>query len=227
MALPTVVLVHGAWHTSANYQSYIAALQRHGFTVHCPLLPTCNKSLSGERILMIMHSYGGTVGSDAIYGLAYPSASGGGGVIHLLYLCVFILPAETSVWDVLRAVGYDSLFDQFVHTAEDGSMFPLDPGMLFFGGDDTMVRFPRSACTTPVGEANAWKAVPGTYVRTEKDYSLLPAYQEVMLSWVKEHGADLRIESYGTCHSIFASKEEDMVRLAVEAAEDPRDSTVL
>lgn len=40
--LPTIVLVHGAWHTPPNYQSYADALKVAGFKVVTPKLPSCN-----------------------------------------------------------------------------------------------------------------------------------------------------------------------------------------
>ncbi|KAL2869730.1 alpha/beta hydrolase [Aspergillus lucknowensis] len=262
MTLPTIILVHGAWHTPANYQSYISALQAQGFMVHCPLLPSSDKSLpstsslrddvkvvrelvssltaAGERILMIMHSYGGAVGTDAVEGLAYPrpSANGNqrpGGVIHLLYLCAFILQPGAAIWDIVQEAGFDKVFDQYVHTAEDGSIFPLDPGLVFFGGDDsveketidealkTLVRFPRESLTTPTATAGvAWRDIPTTYVLTQKDYSMPRTYQDIMLAKVKSEGVDLRTKDFDTCHSIFISREQEMVQLAIEAASDQR-----
>ncbi|KAL4963043.1 alpha/beta hydrolase [Aspergillus stella-maris] len=215
MALPTVILVHGAWHTPANYASFIAALRTQGFPVHCPLLPSCTESLqpkasleddiaavrelassliaTGQRILMIMHSYGGAVGSEAVQGLAAPSPTstspggpGGngsgaaGGVIHLLYLCAYILPPAVSVWDIVVEAGFDRIFDQYVETADDGSIFPLDPALMFFGGDETMprgvidealktlVRFPRSALTTRI------QAGPGGRGRGGAEVDIIP-----------------------------------------------------
>lgn len=273
MGLPTVVLVHGAWHTPANYQSYASALRAQGFTVHCPLLPSCNKSLppttslqddvnavrelvsslvaAGERILLIMHSYGGAVGTEAVEGLAYPvpapatddgSAAGAaaevGGVVHLLYLCAYILPPRTSIWDIVRYAGFESIFEEHVHTAEDGSTFPTDPGLMFFAGDDSvskdtidsallsLVRFPRSALMAPVGRGVAWRSIPVTYVLTQKDYGVPRVYQDIMLSKVRDEGVKLRTEDFDTCHSVFISREADMVKLAVEAANDGRNRPV-
>lgn len=57
---------------------------------------------------MLMHSYGGAVGTDAMEGLKLPTrqAQGkAGGVIHLLYLCPYILPPGGSVWDVVEQAG--------------------------------------------------------------------------------------------------------------------------
>lgn len=264
MHLPTVVLVHGAWHTPANYQSYASALRAQGFTVHCPLLPSCNKSLppttslqddvnsvrelisslaaAGERILLIMHSYGGAVGTEAAQGLAYPvpttaRGSEAGGVIHLLYLCAYILPPRTSVWDIVREAGFESIFEEHVRTADDGSTFPADPALMFFAGDDSvskdtidsalqfLVRFPRSALTAPV-EGAVWRSIPVTYVLTKKDYGVPRIYQDIMLSKVREEGVELRTEDFDTCHSVFISREAEMVKLAVEAANDGRNCAV-
>ncbi|KAL4923141.1 alpha/beta hydrolase [Aspergillus undulatus] len=261
MSLPTIILVHGAWHTPANYASFIAALQAQGFSVHCPLLPSCTKSLqpktslhddinavrelasslvaAGERLLMVMHS------AWLIPILILPTGSGSGpqpgagGVIHLLYLCAYFLPPATSVWDIVLEAGLDRIFDQYVETADDGSAltFPLDPGLMFFGGDEsvpqeeidealtTLVRFPRSALTTPVTEGAAFglpRAVPRTYVATQKDYGVPRAYQDIMMRKAKEQGVNLKTHDFDTCHSVFISREAEIVKLAVEAARDGR-----
>ncbi|KAL6238423.1 hypothetical protein BDW75DRAFT_201740 [Aspergillus navahoensis] len=259
MSLPTIVLVHGAWHTPANYAHYADALRTQGFTVHCPLLPTCNKSLPGQpclnddiklvrdlvssltntghRILMIMHSYGGAVGTEAVQGLAYPirastDGASAGGVIHLVYLCAYILPPATRIWDIVAEAGFERVFDEYVHTDEqDGSTFPRDPALMFFGGDPTvrretidsalgsLVRFPRSALLARTGEGPAWRFIPATYVITGQDYGVPKIYQEIMLRKVKEAGVEIRLEEFDTCHSVFISRESEMVRVAVEAAE--------
>ncbi|KAJ0413932.1 alpha/beta-hydrolase [Aspergillus carlsbadensis] len=276
-ALPSIILVHGAWHTPDNYAGYTAALRAAGFFVHCPRLPSCDASRdiqgtfaddvrtvrelasrlveAGERILMVMHSYGGAVGTDAVQGLAFPygstvgkegeeragDGSGGkvGGVVHLLYLCAYILLPGTCVWDIVREAGFEGVFHQYIETAEgDGSLFPLDPALMFFGGDEnvpqevideamkTLVRFPMSCLTTPT-TGDAWREIPSTYVLTQKDYGVPRVYQDIMLAKVKEEGVDLRTEDFDTCHSIFISREGEMVELAVEAASDKRNVSLV
>lgn len=82
--LPTIVLVHGAWFTPPIYDPFVKALRVAGYTVHCPLLPTCNNTSSkfsdvttvsqlissladaSIDISLLMHSYGGAIGSSAI-----------------------------------------------------------------------------------------------------------------------------------------------------------------
>jgi pimeloyl-ACP methyl ester carboxylesterase len=275
-SLPTIVLVHGAWHTPPAYQTYIDALRYSGFMVHCPLLPSCSGDLTslptlpaslredvaavrtlitslvqnGEHVLMIMHSYGGAVGTDAVghsesksetpLGFAARRAAGlEGGVVHLLYLCAYILDADRSVWDVVEESGFAPLWDQFIETnAADGSIFPRDPRLAFFskptGGEDggigegdedikrlmpLLVRFPISALQTPVRYA-AWKHIPSSYVYTQNDFSVPRTYQDIMTKHVRNQGVVLRTEDYNTHHSIWISHLDEMVQAVREAARD-------
>ncbi|KAI9823830.1 MAG: hypothetical protein M1819_001131 [Sarea resinae] len=254
-SLPTIVLVHGAWHTPANYQGYIDALQAKGFKVCCPRLPSCNGASppnaslpedvahahelvralveAGEYVLMVMHSYGGAVGTDAVEGLTYPerkAAGQPGGVIHLLYLCAYILPPGGTVFGIVEEAGIAHLWSQFVDNAADGSTFPQDPVQMFFGGVDKevvgqalphLVRSPMSAFTTETKGA-AWRIVPTTYVFTQQDYAVPRVYQDIMTEKVRKEGVVLRTEDYETSHSIFITKQEEMVQVAIKAAEDER-----
>ena len=112
--LPAIVLVHGAWSTPPIYDPFVKALRTAGYTVHCPLLPTCSSESSkfssdvttirnlvsslvdaSTNVLLLMHSYGGAVGSSAVADLSSKErAQQGlkGGVVHLLYLSAYILP---------------------------------------------------------------------------------------------------------------------------------------
>lgn len=91
-ALPTVVLVHGAWADSSSWDGVIALLQHHGYPVK--VFPTPLRSLAGDTaalqtylaavrgpIVLVGHSYGGAVVTDA--------ATGNGQVVALVYLDAF------------------------------------------------------------------------------------------------------------------------------------------
>lgn len=150
---------------------------------------------------MLLHSYGGAVGTDAVEGLTFfdRKASGQqpkGGVIHLLYLCAYILPPGSSIFGVMKEAGMDHLWSQFIDNAADGSTFPKDPVQLFFGGVDSevvsqalphLVRSPMSAFTTETA-GSAWRRLPVTYVFTQQDYSVPRVYQDLMVGKVREEG---------------------------------------
>jgi pimeloyl-ACP methyl ester carboxylesterase len=256
--LPTILLVHGAWHTPSNYQSYIKALQAQGFKVHCPQLPTCNKALngagtyaddvacvrktletlvnSGDRVLMVMHSYGGAVGTGAAEDLSFAgrrTAGQPGGVIHLLYLCAYILAPGSTIWGVVQEAGFDKVWDQYIDTAEDGSTAIKDPGLAFFSENtdqatvdkalETLVRFPSSVFTTPT-VGFAWKIIPTTYVSTTQDYAVPKTYQDIMLARVQEEGVEVKVKEFDADHSLFITREKEMVKAALDAASDKRTS---
>ncbi|KAL4861270.1 hypothetical protein BDV12DRAFT_191198 [Aspergillus spectabilis] len=259
MPLPTILLIHGAWHTPDHYAGYITALQEKGFTVHAPHLPSCNPSFQpdgkaraslpddihavresatslsekGEKVLMIMHSYGGVVGTDAVEGLGYHCSTpdtpktedrATGGVIHLLYPCAYILAPRIAVWDIVRAAGFDKLWDEHIATDARDMIFPRNPAAICI--EDALgklVPFPMSALTTPISSGKKiWEEVPVTYVSTKRDYAVPGVYQDIMLANVKEAGVDVKIVEVDGCHSVFVEKTMDMVDVAVGAAGDER-----
>lgn len=121
--LPTILLVHGAWHTPRAYEPLTRALEARNFKTICPLLPSCNPALppthslaedvslirsiatrliedEGQEVVAIAHSYGGVVVTDALAGLGWAQKSKegkNGGVVNLVYLAAFIPRAGQSL----------------------------------------------------------------------------------------------------------------------------------
>jgi pimeloyl-ACP methyl ester carboxylesterase len=82
-AKPVIVLEHGAWADASSWSSVISRLQRRGFTVYAPPNPlrglpqdsaslhqflTQNAALQGQPIVLVAHSYGGAVITNAAVG---------------------------------------------------------------------------------------------------------------------------------------------------------------
>ena len=80
---PTIVLVHGAWADAASWDKVIPRLREDGFTVYAPPNPlrglpedsaylhqflTQNAALKGQPIILVGHSYGGAVITNAAVG---------------------------------------------------------------------------------------------------------------------------------------------------------------
>ena len=258
--LPTIVLVHGAWHTPAVYQPFISALEAEGFVVHAPLLPSCAQSVSpsqdrpaslpedaacvrnlistlvnqGDRILMILHSYGGAVGTDAVTReLTFADRQSRGlvgGVIHLTYLCAYMLQPGGSVVKTIQEGGIENPWDVIVDLGPDGFMFPKDPIWQFYNSVEKaaaeeaashLVRFPFVACDTD-STGDAWRYVPVTYVLTEKDRAVFKDWQVTMVGKVRAQGVDVRTVEFDSCHSPFLSRRRELVRVVLEAAGDER-----
>lgn len=118
---PVVLIIGGGWHTPESYGKLVKALESAGHEVHCPRHPSTNQSRpptaglsedsanirsyveelvdSGRRVVAVMHSYGGQVGTNALVGLGLESRSKlgkPGGVSDLVYVCAFALPEGGS-----------------------------------------------------------------------------------------------------------------------------------
>ena len=120
---PTVLIVPGAWHRPSAYSELATHLETAGFptiTVQHPglnsanpLAATCASDVDsareklisliepdGKDIVVMAHSYGGTVAGGAAYGLSKTSRSQdgkSGGVLGLIYLTANIVPGGTTV----------------------------------------------------------------------------------------------------------------------------------
>ncbi|KAG6362498.1 hypothetical protein INS49_010730 [Diaporthe citri] len=123
--LPTVVFTPGAWHGTWAFDTVRSQLEVLGYPTEAVALPSVgntNASVgvaedaaalaaelatltdAGKNVVMVCHSYGGVVASVAAEGYGYKdrSAAGlGGGVIMLVYMTAFAVPAQTSLLDAL------------------------------------------------------------------------------------------------------------------------------
>ncbi|RAK89098.1 alpha/beta-hydrolase [Aspergillus costaricaensis CBS 115574] len=124
---PSIVLIQGSFQTPLVYAKLAAGLRDLGYPVTHPALPSCTDVEADDfptrtmeddvrtitetlqqliekeekSVVVVMHSYGGIVGSTAIpQSLAYTSRQAEGkkgGVLHLFYYAAFVLPEGTSV----------------------------------------------------------------------------------------------------------------------------------
>lgn len=118
---PTIIFVTGAWHKPHVYAGLIEGLQRTRFPVIAPYLPsvggTCDSFYDdvyavrkviaeevsqGRELVVLMHSYGGMVGSAAVQGYARQEVSRGGGVIRMIYMAAFALETGVSLMDAFN-----------------------------------------------------------------------------------------------------------------------------
>ena len=232
---PIIVLVHDMWHTPEHYRPYIAALEQSLFQVYCPLLTTCDRSAhptlrsvlgdmtilsdlvnslitAGKKVIMVMHGYGGMVGSNVPEHLSfeYRAARGGrGGVIHLLYMCAYILPSYRSMVEF-------GLCDFPTRP----QVVPRNPIRFFLGGGigqqevarclPLFVAIPEQVLRAKV-EQKAWQHIPCTYLFTRYNSMILPATQIIMAHPVRRDGRQWREKMYDAGHSIYLSHTRAMV----------------
>ncbi|KAL9028490.1 MAG: hypothetical protein Q9196_003145, partial [Gyalolechia fulgens] len=214
---PAIVLAHGAWHVPEHYTKFVDRLQQAGFEVVCPLLPTCDnkKRLTANmyedarvvrdrtialiersrEVIMLLHSYGGAVGTEAVKGLSKDQrtqANLSGGITHLIYMCGFML-------QVGECVGGASLPrpspDPVARDEVTGTTYICESPIQLFYADvepeeakkmEALVVHQSGPAMTDVVTYPAWQYIPTTYVRTLKDQVLFSDWQDRQIKAVED-----------------------------------------
>ncbi|OAA68584.1 hypothetical protein SPI_00779 [Niveomyces insectorum RCEF 264] len=114
---PVILLVHGGWHTTAAYRAFLDLLETKGYTTVAPELPSgadqtpaeptkadirliaeTAQSLvdGGKEVVVVAHSYGGTVANEALSGLGIRQRQAKqlpGGVRSVVFVAAFVFEA--------------------------------------------------------------------------------------------------------------------------------------
>ena len=247
---PAIVLAHRAWHVPEHYESFMQALRQAGFDVFCPRLPTCNGNKRADadmytdahevrsqiialvdesrEVVMLLHSYGGVVGTEAVKDLSLKERIAKclrGGVIHLIYVCGYMLQVGESVAsaslprptpepiEVDVAAGTSFLCESPIR-----SLYPDVEPDLAKRMKALLVR--QSAKTvTDVITYPAWKNIPTTYLKTLDDQIIFPDWQDRQIKAVRDSDSIVHVESFKSGHSPSLSVPGELVDAAKRAAE--------
>lgn len=117
---PTVVLVHGAWHSSDCWNFVTSQLEEYNYPFYALNLPSAGGHLSttvaddaahiqkitsklvarGKEVILVMHSYGGIPGTESTKGLLKKDREAdqkAGGIVCLVYVTAFLIPQGVSL----------------------------------------------------------------------------------------------------------------------------------
>lgn len=232
-AEPTIVLVGGAWHEAHLYNPLTFALRDAGYTVSVPALPTVgggqddfsedisvvreavvSATEAGNDVVVLMHSYGGVIGSEAVQGLTRLDRSREdskkGSVVQMIYLAAFALPEGISLLDALagkplpwwedagngwRAINTHEIFYNDVEKSKaDELTAQLKPQA-------------KGVFTSKITYA-AWKHIESTFIICEKDNAIPVGGQEGMC---KQDGNKFTAVRVDASHSPWLSKLDETV----------------
>ena len=122
---PTIVFAPGAWHTPDCFDPARKTLEERGWSVEAISYPSVGAEPptvgladdagvvrealqrladEGKSIVLVVHSYGGLVGANAVEGLGYKQRSQQGkpgGVIMFVYLSAFVTPLGKCIIEML------------------------------------------------------------------------------------------------------------------------------
>ncbi|WP_438026637.1 alpha/beta hydrolase [Sorangium sp. So ce233] len=229
-AIPSVVLVHGAWHRPACWSQVACKLLGSGIDVRVPELPSAGAE-AGRRgdlaadaaavraalaevpgkAIVVAHSYGGLPVTEV--------AARTGKVAHIVYLCAFMLgPGES----LLSAIGGQPP-PWWITSADGATVTAADPRSVFYNdcaeevaaaAEAALVPQARAAFTQPLSAA-AWQELPTTYVICQRDNAIPVFAQEAMSQRARKV---LRLDA---SHSPFLSRPDEVAAIVRDVLAAP------
>ncbi|PJE93967.1 alpha/beta hydrolase [Streptomyces carminius] len=234
-AKPTVVLEHGAFADASSWDGVVERLQREGYPVVAAANPLRGPASDaahlrgvldniGGPVVLVGHSYGGTVISQAAAGREDQ-------VRALVYIAAFLPDTgETSLElsDKFPGSTLGDVLDPAPHTLPDGQQ-----------GTDLYIRQDRFrqqfAADVPAGKARlmaagqrpiaaaaleeksteaAWKTIPSWSLIATQDRNIPPAAQRFM----SERAGSRTVEVEGASHAVSVSRPDAVTRVITDAA---------
>ena len=231
---PTIVLVHGGWADSSGWNGQVATLQKRGYPVIAPANPL--RGLESDAayirsvlttiegpIVLVGHSYGGAVISNAAVGVDNVKA--------LVYIAGFAPDAGESLGQLVSMnpgseIGPATLIPRPYPLPGGGQGIDLyitqEGFRTAFAGDvprkladqmqATQRPFSEEAFGSLSGEP-AWKTIPSWYLVATKDKAIPPATQRFMAE-----RAGATVDEVRASHVPMISKPDATTRLIVDAA---------
>lgn len=226
--LPTVVLVHGAFADSSSWNPVISELQREGYHVVAPANPL--RGLTSDSaylasvlaaidgpIILVGHSYGGAVITDA--------ATGNPNVKALVYIAAFAPDLGDSLASISQGYPNNDLGTSVLQRPYPGGVdLYINPAVFrpVFAADLPASTTAQMAVTQrPLGVAGftdpsaapAWKSVPSWYLVAANDRAIDPAAERFMAARAGAHTTEIR-----SSHVAMLSHPDAVVRLVNDAA---------
>lgn len=253
---PTLLLVHGGWGVPNTYLKLTSALRAAGFEVHVPRHLSTNESRppnadltsdtdairsyatslveAGRTVAVLMHSYGGQVGTNALHGLsAKARAARGqqGGISHLIYMTAFALPEGKSMVDKVEEFGHLDRMPVAFGFDEDQSCVPNYPreglvgepyaselsGEDFKAFIDSLIRWNGKCMYMPIVNTPAWRdEVEVSYIYTAGDLTVPVDYQKSMVGLMEKEGKVVETVELQTGHSPGLTATDEVVHAVVK-----------
>lgn len=248
---PTLVLVPGAWHNTSTWDKIASLMETQQYKCVRVALPstTSNPSATfpedieaarnsivaettqGRDVVVVVHSYGGAVGSSAIKGLVRRkqdvslSAKGlSGHVLGIVMLASGFIPTGVSFIDYL---GGKPLPSWKADPQSDFAIIIVEPRQLFYHdlpveeGNYWARKLEKQSLKAMMegGEDTyaGWMDVPVWYLATTEDKAFPVQAQRAFVQSAKDAGADVTLREIRSSHSPMLSRPKETVDFILEA----------
>ncbi|KEF56797.1 uncharacterized protein A1O9_06987 [Exophiala aquamarina CBS 119918] len=246
---PVIVIVPGSFSNACSYYALVDRIQGLGYETFVNNLPSTSRhppeepanlqddagffrsiieklADQGKNVVVVMHSYGGLVGSEAVKGTAKADrqASGKpGGVVKLIYLTATVLPVGGSMKSesgdppsgliemdqngFMRIVGVEAVAQAALSDVQ------------FDRAVDIVREMPRHSALSFAGELTypGYKHIPSSYICCENDCLVSPEIQRKYIDRIREAtGKEVDVHNLDTGHAPNISATEKLAQLLVD-----------
>ncbi|OJJ43591.1 hypothetical protein ASPZODRAFT_136041 [Penicilliopsis zonata CBS 506.65] len=197
--MPSILIVPGFWEGPTVFSAVSSLLQSQGYTVETAVLPSTGTVspgnptmgddilsirthierlvVAGEDVLLVLHSAGGFLGSEAMQGLdrkTRHAAGETGGVVGIVFLAAAVFPQGYTHQPLPFAV------------VENGSSYCAQPETILFNDLSESDKTKWLAVLKPqpahdwdgTVSYTGWKDVPSVYLICEEDQAIPVSLQE-------------------------------------------------
>ncbi|KAM0426476.1 hypothetical protein ACHAPT_008167 [Fusarium lateritium] len=244
---PTLILVPGAWHLPECWHKIVSAMEARDFKCVTVGLPTASsnteakyaddviavreaiqaETTQGRNVVVVVHSFGGSVGSSALKGFTSKPEDGvSGRAIGFFMIATGFVPTGITFLDLFGGKPppiWEADYDKGLATltAEPRELFyhdlPEEEGKYWVG---KLQQHSLKAFTTGADYAYAgWKEVPVWYLATTEDRTHPLEVQKMTVQMAKDEGGDVTFREIASSHSPFLSKPDETVAILLEAIE--------
>lgn len=236
-AKPTIVFVHGAFADASGFGAVTSRLQHRGYAVISPANPlrgpasdaayvaSVLKTVEGP-IVLVGHSYGGAVISEAANGVPNVKA--------LVYLNAHALDTGESTLDIAQRFTGGKLAaalrprpfpqadgtegtDLYIDPASFRSVFAADVPERTAARMATAQRPVSQGALQEKSTAPAWKTIPSWYLIGRHDEALDPAAERFMAKRANAHTVEI-----DSSHASYISHPAEVTKLVLRAARKAR-----
>ncbi|KAF3013688.1 hypothetical protein E8E14_001102 [Neopestalotiopsis sp. 37M] len=250
--IPTVLFVHGSWHTPWHFTRIREIFEDAGYPTACPRQPSVGalppvglledarcirdeleRLVSEDKdVIVVAHSYGGVVTTQAvekIFSKKNRLENGQrGGVLSLVYMCAFMLSMDTSLAGTFEG----KLPPWIVIHNESGMCEPVSGEKVFYHDVEPpaereravgqLLQVPAVTQITPITHL-AYLYHPVHYLYCTNDQALPYEVQQMMVQNVcQRYGVSFAEHHLNASHSPFLSMPERILEVVQQIAEDDK-----
>lgn len=230
---PTIVLVHGAWADPSGWAQVVSRLTARGYTTVTPTLDllaiagdaaivtAALDAIPGEKVL-VAHSYGGIVASNA--------AAGRSDIRALVYTAAFVPDQGDSIVSMGEGYNPPAALGHLVFTGEPwNSTAYIDPAFFheIFAADlsgpaaaamNAAQRPAHAALFVAPSGPVGWRSVPTYYAISGNDLIIDPAMQRWMAKRIGARTIEFRNDSHVGGFTVHALQFANFIERAVNGA---------